>query len=153
MRRLQLLTMMAALLWSASAFGQEVAEEPETLARTFGVNVSCGASGAPYPEVAGCSIRRRMLTLGDFEFALGFDGPLTYPKNQGLRDALREVGKSNFVLETDCPYLPVQKERGRRNEPKAVSIIAATAAATLGIDEKEIADVTTRNARDLYRLG
>lgn len=78
MRRLQLLTMMLALLWSASAFGQEVAEEPATAARTFGVNVACGASGAPYPAVAGCSLQRRLLTLGDFELAVGFDGQLAF---------------------------------------------------------------------------
>jgi TatD DNase family protein len=35
----------------------------------------------------------------------GFDGNITYPKAQNLRDALAACKRSNMLLETDAPYL------------------------------------------------
>ncbi|MFN3347063.1 MAG: TatD family hydrolase, partial [Candidatus Bipolaricaulaceae bacterium] len=48
---------------------------------------------------------------------LGIGGPLTYPKNAPLREALQKVPPQRVLLETDCPYLPPQPLRGQRNDP------------------------------------
>lgn len=86
-------------------------------------------------------------------FALGADGPVTYPKNDALRAALKEAGLGCLVLETDSPWLPPQKKRGKRCEPADVADAAASLAAVFGLPETELARVTTGNARELYRLG
>jgi len=83
-------------------------------------------------------------------FALGVDGPVTYPKNQALRDAFRGAGLENLVLETDSPYLPPQSSRGKRNEPRSVAEIAAALAAALDVPAEKVEEETTRNARDLF---
>ena len=88
----------------------------------------------------------------DLGFALGVDGPVTYPKNDGLRQALRQAGPDCLVLETDSPYLPPQSSRGKRNEPAAIPEIGAALAAALGITAEQLAGVTTRNARELFGL-
>lgn len=85
-------------------------------------------------------------------FAIGVDGPVTYPKNDGLRRAVAAAGLDAVVLETDCPYLPPQSSRGKRNEPRAIPEIARAAAAAVGFSPEEAFRVTTRNARDLYGL-
>lgn len=85
-------------------------------------------------------------------FALGVDGPVTYPNNGPLRAALKEAGLGNLVLETDSPYLPPQSCRGRRNEPAALREIARGLAAALGAPEEEVARVTSENARALFGL-
>ncbi|MFH1723222.1 MAG: TatD family hydrolase [Elusimicrobiota bacterium] len=85
-------------------------------------------------------------------FALGADGPVTYPKNDGLREALRAAGLDSIVLETDSPWLPPQSLRGKRNEPRTVPEIAAKLAEVFGREVEEVARVTTRNACDLFRL-
>lgn len=85
-------------------------------------------------------------------FALGVDGPVTYPKNEPLRDAFRAVGLSVLVLETDCPYLPPQSSRGRRNEPACLPEIARGLAAALATTVEAVEEATTANARELYRL-
>lgn len=86
-------------------------------------------------------------------FALGVDGPVTYPKNEPLRKAVAAAGLENLVLETDSPYLPVQAERGKRNEPSAVAAIGTALAKALGAGCEEVARATTANARSLYRFS
>lgn len=86
-------------------------------------------------------------------FALGVDGPVTYPKNENLRSALYAAGMENLVLETDSPYLPPQSCRGKRNEPRSVSEIADTLSDIFGLQKKEVAASTTQNARDLFLLS
>ncbi|MBI3300114.1 MAG: TatD family hydrolase [Elusimicrobia bacterium] len=85
-------------------------------------------------------------------FALGADGPVTYPKNEPLRRALVAAGLSAVVLETDSPYLPPQSKRGKRCEPADVAAVAARLAEAFGVDAEALAAATTANARSLYGL-
>lgn len=98
-------------------------------------------SGTP-AEAAACAARG---------FALGADGPVTYKKNEALREAFRTAGPDVAVLETDCPYLPPQSSRGKRNEPRAILEIAASLAETWSLSIEEVARRTTANAAALYR--
>lgn len=91
----------------------------------------------------------RCVALG---YALGVDGPVTYPKNHSLREALSAAGLENLVLETDCPYLPPQSSRGKRNEPAAVAEIASALAAVFKATADEVARATSSNARELFGL-
>jgi TatD DNase family protein len=84
-------------------------------------------------------------------FALGADGPVTYKKNDALREAFRRVGPGATVLETDCPYLPPQSSRGKRNEPRAIPEIAAKLAEVWAVPLAEAARLTSANAAELYR--
>lgn len=86
-------------------------------------------------------------------FALGADGPITYPKNEPLREAFRAAGVAAAVLETDCPYLPPQSSRGKRNEPALLVEIAAKLAEVYGMPLEELARITTDNGRALFRFA
>jgi TatD DNase family protein len=85
-------------------------------------------------------------------FALGVDGPVTYPKNQGLREALLFAGLQHLVLETDSPYLPPQSSRGKRNEPRAIPEIAAKLSEIFAMPISAVAEATTKNAEILFSL-
>lgn len=85
-------------------------------------------------------------------FALGVDGPVTYPKNDPLRQALHGAGLDALVLETDSPYLPPQSSRGKRNDPRALPEIAEALAKLFNAPVEEVARRTTRNASALYRI-
>lgn len=84
-------------------------------------------------------------------FALGADGPVTYKKNDALREAFRRAGPDATVLETDSPYLPPQSSRGKRNEPAAVREIAARLAEVWGVPLDEAGRRTSAAAAALYR--
>ncbi|MBI4386820.1 MAG: TatD family hydrolase [Elusimicrobia bacterium] len=85
-------------------------------------------------------------------FALGVDGPITYPKNDVLRAAVRAVGLDRLVLETDSPYLPPQSSRGKRNDPGSIPEIARRVGEIFDVTVEEAALRTTQTAARLFRL-
>jgi hypothetical protein len=52
-----------------------------------------------------------------------------YPKAAALRALLREVPPDRILIESDAPYQPPARRRGRRNEPAQVADVAAGLAA------------------------
>lgn len=53
-------------------------------------------------------------------YHLSFAGPITYPKNDALREAAASVPLDRILVETDSPYLSPQQVRGTPNEPANV---------------------------------
>lgn len=86
----------------------------------------------------------------DLGLALGVNGTFTYKKNDDLRLTVRKAGLEKIVLETDCPYLPPQSARGKRNDPSYLPEIAAMVATHLGVGNGQVADTTTANAIELF---
>lgn len=56
----------------------------------------------------------------DLGFFIGINATITYPKNQALRDIVKILNTENLLTETDSPYLPSQRIRGKRNDPSSV---------------------------------
>lgn len=82
--------------------------------------------------------------------ALGVNGAFTYKKNGELREIVKKAGLENIVFETDCPWLPPQSARGKRNDPSHIPEIAEAVAAHLGVTAGHAADVTTANAYEIF---
>ncbi len=83
---------------------------------------------------------------------LGINGPITYPKNEWFRNVVRQLPLESLLLETDAPFLPPQKLRGKQNLPAYIPIIAQAIADIKNIDVKEVGDVTTLNAQKLFGI-
>ena len=79
-------------------------------------------------------------------------GPVTYPKNEALREVVRRARPDRLVLETDCPYLPPQAFRGQRNEPAHLLSTAHEVAGLLRMSLDALGLLTTENARRLFGL-
>ncbi|OGR42968.1 MAG: hypothetical protein A2X35_04380 [Elusimicrobia bacterium GWA2_61_42] len=86
----------------------------------------------------------------DMGLALGVNGTFTYKNNHDLRDTIKKAGLDSIILETDCPYLPPQSARGKRNDPSYIAEIAAMIASHLGASNGQVADKTSANAFDLF---
>ncbi len=85
-------------------------------------------------------------------FLIGLNGIITY--SEGYDRLIREIGLENIVLETDAPYLtPAPLKRYSRNEPVNVKLVAEKVASVLEVDVKVVADVTSRNARELFGVS
>ncbi|MBU8922356.1 MAG: YchF/TatD family DNA exonuclease [Bacteroidales bacterium] len=85
----------------------------------------------------------------DLGFLIGIGGPLTYPKSI-LPAVAERLPSSSFVLETDCPYLPPQAYRGKRNEPAYVALVAEKLAAIRGVEIDDIARAAETNFRGMF---
>ncbi len=85
-------------------------------------------------------------------FVIGLGGAITYPKNEGLRDVTRTIPDDAIVLETDAPFLPIQKMRGKKNHPRYIKDIAEFIAELRQTTPEEIARITTKNAQRLFKI-
>jgi TatD DNase family protein len=65
-------------------------------------------------------------------YYLSFAGPLTYPKNEGLRAAAAGLSADRLLVETDSPYLPPQGLRGSPNTPEGVHAVVEELARVRG---------------------
>ena len=79
-----------------------------------------GLRGVIHAFSGGPAIASRFLELG---YYLGIGGPVTYRKNDGLREVVRLTPMEKLLSETDCPYLPPVPFRGKRNEPLYVKYV------------------------------
>lgn len=95
-------------------------------------------------------IARRCLDLG---LLVSLAGPVTYPNARALPDVARFVPADRLVVETDCPYLPPQPYRGKRNEPSYLVITAARVADLRKESIDELGPRMAENARRLFRIG
>ena len=93
------------------------------------------------------AIARRCLDLG---LLISLAGPVTYPHARALPDVARFVPGDRLVVETDCPFLPPQGYRGKRNEPAYLTITAARVAELRGEPLDDLAARTTANACRLF---
>jgi len=83
---------------------------------------------------------------------ISFAGMLTFKKNESLRATAATIPADRLLVETDAPYLAPVPNRGKRNEPANVVHTARCLAEVRGVELAEIAQVTTDNARRLFRL-
>jgi TatD DNase family protein len=84
-------------------------------------------------------------------FMLGIGGVITY-KNSGLAEVVEKVGMENLLLETDAPFLAPIPYRGKRNESAYIIEIARKLAEIKGLKVEEVAEITTRNAMELFKI-
>lgn len=88
----------------------------------------------------------------DLGFKIGLGGVLTF-KNGGLDKVFKTYDASildHVVLETDAPYLAPHPNRGKRNETAFLPLIGQKLADIFDLDIQEIADITTKNAQDIF---
>jgi TatD DNase family protein len=85
-------------------------------------------------------------------FLISFAGNVTFKKAENLRDAARVVPLDRLLIETDCPFLTPVPFRGRRNEPMYVVETARFLADFYGIGLERLAEQTTRNFSDFFKI-
>ena len=90
-------------------------------------------------------------TALSYGFHLGLGGVITY-KNCGVKEFLADIPMERIVLETDDPYLPPVPYRGQRNEPAYIVKTAEKVAEIYGTSIDNIIEITTNNAKKLFKL-
>jgi len=89
----------------------------------------------------------------DAGFMLSFGGYIGYPSSAGLRRTIEHIPIEAILLETDCPYLPPQEFRGKRNEPAYLTFTARVMADIKGMAYQDAARLTTASAGVLFNFG
>lgn len=77
-------------------------------------------------------------------------GPVTYPANRELREAVATLPADRLLIETDCPYLAPAPWRGKRNEPALAAFTAAAVATARNMDPAELWTLCGANMRRFF---
>lgn len=88
-----------------------------------------------------------------FGFYISFAGPVTFPNSHKLQEIAKWIDLNKILLETDSPWLAPQDMRGKRNEPAFLPFIAKKIAELKGISVDELAEATTKNAKEIFQLS
>lgn len=94
-------------------------------------------------------IAKECLRLG---FYISFAGPLTFKNARVALEVAAKAPLDRLLVETDCPYLAPEPNRGKRNEPAFVAFTAAKLAEIRGLDAEVIAEICTENGKTLFRI-
>jgi len=86
----------------------------------------------------------------DLDARFSVSGILSFKGATDVRGVMAQVPLDRIILETDCPYLAPVPHRGRRNEPAYLVDVCRSFAEHRGMSFEEAADLTTRNAIDLF---
>ncbi len=95
-------------------------------------------------------LAQRIVSLG---WHLSIPGPVSFPKNTALREAVAVIPADRLLLETDCPYLSPVPWRGKTNEPALLAFTAQAVAACRGVDPAELWVRCAANARAVFGLA
>lgn len=94
-------------------------------------------------------IAREYLNMGLY---LGIGGVVTFPKGRKLAQVVEYAPLDQLVIETDCPYLSPVPRRGKRNFSGNLIYVAEKIAQIKQVSTKEVIEITTRNAKKMYRI-
>lgn len=86
-------------------------------------------------------------------FYIGIGGVITFKNSKKLKQTVEQLSLEKIVLETDCPYLAPEPNRGTRNDSTQLVHVVEKVAELKGVTVQEVIRVTTGNAERLYRLA
>lgn len=87
-------------------------------------------------------------------YLISVTGLVTHKSLRGrnLVEVVKKVPLEYMVIETDCPYLTPEPFRGRRNDSSLLRITVEEIAKLKNVSQKEVADITLRNAKLLFGI-
>ena len=85
----------------------------------------------------------------DVYFSLG--GVVTFKNAKEKPEVIKAIPIERLLLETDSPYMAPEPFRGTINEPKNTLYVAKRIAEVLKKEQQEVEEITTENARRLFK--
>jgi len=89
----------------------------------------------------------------DFGFYIGFNG-IIFKKIEGIdfEKNIKTTPLEKILIETDCPYLTPPPFEDQRNEPLYLRYIVQKIAQIKKITSEEVAEISTKNAKTLFKI-
>lgn len=124
----------------------------DSAADTISVMKECRAD--TIPGVIHCysytkETAREFLDMG---YYFGVGGVLTFKNAKKLKEAVTYIPMEKILLETDCPYLSPEPNRGKRNSSLNIPYVVQVMAQLKGMTEEEIIRITSENTKKLFNI-
>lgn len=88
----------------------------------------------------------------DMDFSFGIGGVVTFKNAKKLKEAVEYIPMDKIVIETDCPYLSPEPNRGKRNSSLNLPYVIKAIAQLKNLSEEEVMKITYENAKKIYRI-
>src|SRR5699024_4610689 len=88
----------------------------------------------------------------DMNFYISLGGTVTFKNAPLPKEVAEYVPIDRLLVETDSPFLAPHPNRGKRNEPDYVKLVAEKIAALRNMSLEDLSEKTTENAFRLFRL-
>jgi TatD DNase family protein len=108
------------------------------------------AGGVMHCYSGSWEMARECLAMG---FYISIAGPVTFSSAAKLKDVAARVPPDRLLIETDAPYLTPVPYRGKRNESAHIIYTAKEVARLRGMEDEDLALMTTENGRKLFRIA
>lgn len=100
-----------------------------------------------------CQLNIDLVKAGlDAGFYISFAGPITFKSSKNAEEIIKMVPNDKILIETDSPYLSPEPNRGKRNDSRNVKYIAEKIAEVKKVSLEEIAEITYKNAKAIYKI-
>lgn len=83
---------------------------------------------------------------------LGIGGVVTFKNAKKLKEVVQYAPLSQLVLETDCPYMAPEPNRGKRNSSLYLPYVVQAIAELKQVTPEEVIEVTRENTRRLLGI-
>lgn len=88
----------------------------------------------------------------DMNFYISLGGTVTFKNAPLPKEVAVQVPLNRLLVETDAPFLAPHPNRGKRNEPAYVKLVAEKIAELREMEPAEICEQTTQNAFNLFQI-
>ena len=110
-----------------------------------------------YPEVRGvfhsysgsAEMAKDLVRRGWY---ISFSGVVTFKNAPKVREAALAVPVDRMLIETDCPYLSPEPNRGKRNDSRNLIYTSAALAELKDMDQAQFCRAVSDNARELLGI-
>ena len=92
---------------------------------------------------------REVLDLGLY---LSFTGVVTFKNAKKACEAVKVVPMDRLLLETDCPYMAPEPNRGKRCDSRMIADTATKIAELKELSPQEVIDIATENTKRLFNI-
>lgn len=121
----------------------------KSLQDTFDILKDHDVVGSMHCFQGSAEMAREFIKLG---FYIGIGGPVTHTNNKKVRRMVTEIDISHMLVETDSPYLTPEQKRGEKNTSLNLKYVVKRIAEELDMDENEVIQITTENAKRLFSI-
>ena len=113
--------------------------------------------GKILPEKKGilhcCQLNKDLVKAGlEAGFYISFAGAITFKSSKNANEIISMVPNDKILVETDCPYLSPEPNRGKRNDSRNMKYTVQKIAEVKEMSTEEIARITYENGKRIYEI-
>ena len=86
-------------------------------------------------------------------YYIGVGGVVTFKNGKKLKQTVKEIPIEKILLETDCPYMAPEPNRGTRNDSGNIPYVVEEIARIKGLSTDEVERITWDNAMKLFKCS